>query len=199
MTFRPKRFPTYYVPPGVTPPAHLFDRVGAPLLPDGGPEGRGGTIHHGPYLADTKAEYVATPGGWWVRLGHATPEHLLRAVPFPGVVIDGALSGHRWLVPVLLNLDQSVPDWLVVLAHGGDGLAWKPMAGLDDLIERVRAARLKLLDADSLESLAVDLLKLNHHIDLGELVAGGWLLKPMILDIVLAACSITPQMRAACE
>jgi hypothetical protein len=70
------------------------------------------------------------------------------------------------------------------------------MANLSDLIERVRSARLGELDEAALQALAVELLAVNHHISLGELVAGGWLLKPMILDIVLAACSITPQMRA---
>jgi len=196
VTFRPRRFPQYHVPHGVAVPAHIFDRVGSPLLPDGGPLQAGGTMHHGPYRPDSAAEYAHTPEGWLVRLGDATPDHLLRTHALPGVVIAGALPGHKWLVPVLLTLQQSVPDWLVVLSYANGAADWAPMVGLTDLVERVRAARLGQLNESELRALAIDLLARNHHVSEHELIAGGWMLKPMVLDVVLGACSITPEMRA---
>ncbi len=210
----------FYCPRGVPKPAHRTDLppAGAELLPGKGPDatlglGDGGGMVYGGIYVPGEPGWVRTEAGWWVNLGGAIPQHLIRLAPHPRIVrwtvVVGALPEHRWTIPVLIKPQQrdDIADPVYVSAlereWRGDAAGWKAPTDLAELQEQLITVAHDLAVSSDLEAnargitdLTIGLLGIGHLISRYEIAAGGWLSELFMLRTLAAACDVAIELPA---
>jgi hypothetical protein len=102
----------------------------------------------------------------------------------------GAQTDHTWQIPVLL--EPSRAGWMSALDGIWDGESWSAgdLAAMQEpllaIANGVQQGDDSTREAD-FRRLAIDLLKLGHHIDEDLLIAAGWLSESLMLRAVLTA------------
>lgn len=187
----------WYLPPGVTRPAHLRPSLSPfQLEPDAGPDGRGGMVLGGPYDRSSVPLWKKTIQGWWFLCEGFTQVDIdaclrLRAEPSAELKHDGlAWRVVRLLDPNLTLLPHLISNVGVLSADGTPQLL--TVARCEALAERVAmfwhgCRESPDVDANNLacNRLACDVIKECYHLSDYELFAMGVVTKDWT-DVVLS-------------
>lgn len=214
-------FPLVYCPVGMPKPACCPHVAAVGLAPGRGPDavttiddgketvtGGGGTCHGGGYQPGSQG-WVKTPVGWWIQLRGHRPQDLVRLQPHPRVrrwvTIAGALTGHQWQIPVLIEPGPN--GWVSALDGIWNGKEWAggDLADLQAAVLAVANGIPETPDADGnaidrateFRLLAIKLLGIGQFSDEDLLVATGWLSESVMLGAVLAAGGREAEVDAA--
>jgi len=203
---RAARYPGYYVPTGVTVPAHMgwHGLQGGMDIYAHGPDGGAGKHFGARYDSLQAASYVRTAAGWYVAMVGRSPGDFARLETLAGAAIKGAVSGHTWLVPQLLKITPEA-RFLVAVPQVFTLAGWMPPVALRSILERLRgilsltaASEVPARVEDDTEAtqLAVDILAINYAISLDELAAAEWLTTTMVKDIITVASGAHDALQA---
>jgi hypothetical protein len=123
-------YPSFYCPPGQSPPA-CCPHIGGLQLAVPGPDEQLGMVYGaGGYET---GDWRRSAAGWWVRLAGHLPQHLARMQAHPRLprwaVVEGADADHWWRVPILLA--QQGETYGSALDRLWDGHQWAPPADLE--------------------------------------------------------------------
>lgn len=192
-------YPLIFCPPDVAKPACCPHAGQVRQTSEGGPEKTGGTCWGGPF-DPAGAQWIKSRAGWWLGLIGHKPQDLTRLESHPRVmrwrVIDGALDGHFWRVPVLLTPADEMPKHGYISAldrlwNGSEWTAPQDLAALQEpLLAIVHGIPLKMDLAErdaAIRGLAIGLLTVGHWIDHEFLAMTGWLSESLILATIRAA------------
>lgn len=202
-------YPRWYVPEGIARPAHVRLPLGARCAPGVGPDVAGGGAGGGQMIGGTflpgESGWHKAADGWWVNIGDANPQALVRLDRHPRVLrweaVPGIRADHWWMVPVLLTpeLDQEGRSVIYVTAldQSWRGDRWADPHDLVELQRRLLNACLAMapekLSEQALNELAhlvTDLLKMHHDVTADEMIAGGWLTLNVMLRILTTAADV---------
>ncbi len=195
-------YPCYYVPAGVTKPAHCPWLAPAQLDAAASPDGTDGFYWGGaPYDPRERELWHKTLDGWWLNIAGRDPGHLARLTLIPGPVLVGTNEMHMWMVPQLLRwhpeaaLVSAIPEVLRVSKDGG--YAWAPPEHLAPIMDRLRAMLLlgvsdtiPIISDDDARDLAISVLALNYHVSIHELAIAEWLNTDFVRRIIEAASGV---------
>lgn len=190
MTNRPA--PRWYVPPGISAPRHLppgMPRIG--LLPGAGPDHAGGDMLGGPFRRDEPGWHECVTDGWWCNLTGCQPGDLLRLAPIDGRMLTGP-GGAAWRVPVLIAWDAEASGWTSTAERIRTATGYQvpePQAGISARLGRLLTAITaeEAVSNDDADQLCVDILALNYHVTIQELIAARWLGEVFRAQVLTAA------------
>ncbi len=195
-------YPTYYLPAGITKPAHVPWLAPSQIDAAYSPDGTDGFYWGGaPYDQRSKEYWRKTSDGWWLNIDGRDPGHLARLTLIQGPVIVGNNELHMWMVPQLLRwhpeaaLVSAIPEVLRVTKDGG--YAWAPPEHLAPLMEKLRAMVLlgatdsvPIVSDDEARDLAISILALNYHVSIHELALAEWLSTELVRRVIDAASGV---------
>jgi hypothetical protein len=187
--------PLYYCPEGTARPPHIRPNCPAQrLMPDVAPKGcdmAPGGMCYGGDLASARGQWRVLPGTSWATL---LPPDIKPWDLFRIDALDGPECGP-WVLPMIMRSNGTLIVTQMARFDDDGCLSWAPPPQLASIVDGLRGL-LGDSERDIVEAamdnvhLVVDILALNYHINLAELVELGWLSSDLAEAVVRAALCI---------
>lgn len=195
-------YPLIYTPPGVARPACTPHRAAFAAKTGHGPDQAGGTCWGDGLPDPVLGTWHRSPASWWVYEDGTLPQHLQRIDRHPRIQrwawIDGAIDGHRWLIPQFLTRDGN-RDLLLTVDRQLTADGWQVGEDLRPLIEALMAIEAGVplrTTQDERNAAIIDLvmkiMALGSWSDRDLVIALGWFTEALAIRVLRVAMGLAP-------